>query len=363
VWPGTIEDDVWRRDFTINALLADPLTGEVRDITRQGLLDLESRLLRTPLAPAQTFAEDPLRMLRAIRFAVTLDFAVHPDITPAVRANVGRLDGIVSQERVREELRRMILSDHPGAAIRFMQKTGLLDHLMPEVAAMQGVEQTGFHADDVLEHTLEALDFAARRPDRAQSPADELVVRLGILFHDVGKPQTAAREGERITFLGHPDVGARLAATMLRRLRFSNDVIEAVTRVVQLHMRPIQYEPESWSDGAVRRLVRDADRLLPALLEVARADMAASDYPPAEAARKLGDLEHRIGVLDADVVRAIAPSLSGDDLMRRYGRGGGPWIGRVQKALVEAILDGELPPGDAGAAWDFVAAHPELVGE
>jgi poly(A) polymerase len=187
-------------------------------------------------------------------------------------------------------------------------------------------------------------------------------VRLGILMHDAGKPETAKREDDRITFIGHPEAGARHAAEMLKRLRFSNDEINAVTRLVELHMRPIQYQSAEWSDGAIRRLVRDSDELLPALLALAAADMEASDYPQAEAERKLGDLRRRIDALDVESVRRMAPPLDGNDLMQRFQRKGGPWIAVVQSALLDAVINGELPPGDKGAAWTYLEAHKELLG-
>ncbi|HEV3230739.1 MAG TPA: CCA tRNA nucleotidyltransferase [Candidatus Dormibacteraeota bacterium] len=363
VRPGTLEEDIWRRDFTANALLSD-FDGEVSDVTGLGLADLDARLLRTPLPARETFSEDPLRMVRAVRFAATLEFSLHQDIPPAIAACLPRLQPgtVVSVERITEELRRMLLSPHPGRALRLMRAMGMLAPILPEVEAMAGVEQTGFHDRDVLEHTLDALEATA--PPRLTGP-DLLVARLAVLFHDAGKPATAARDGDRVTFLGHPEVGAELAREALRRLRFSNEVVDAVARLVELHMRPVQYDPQGWSDGAVRRLVRDADELLPALLELTRVDTAASAYPEAEAARKLGDLEARIHALGADEVRRAVPPLTGDALMERFGRGPGPWIGRVQRALLDAVLDGDLPAGAGheAEALEYLGRHPELVAE
>jgi poly(A) polymerase len=150
---------------------------------------------------------------------------------------------------------------------------------------------------------------------------------------------------------------------MLRRLRFSNDEVAAVTRLVSLHMRPIQYDPETWSDGAVRRLVRDSGELLEPLLELARADMAASDYPPEEASRKLDDLDRRVAALDVDAVRGLGAPLDGNQLMERFDRPPGPWISRVQDALVEAVLEGEIATGDEDAAWAYLESHSDLLGE
>ncbi|HXA41926.1 MAG TPA: HDIG domain-containing protein [Candidatus Solibacter sp.] len=360
VRPATLEEDIQRRDFTCNTLLCG-LDGEVLDLTGRGLPDIQARLLRTPLPAAETFHEDPLRAVRAIRFAVTLDFRLDDEIPPAITGCLDRLGTVVSVERINDELRKMLLSDRPGMAFQLMHQTGVLARLMPEVEAMAGVEQSGFHNLDVLDHSLAALDATAARLRPPLEPEVELALRLGVLLHDCGKPATAARDGERITFLGHPDVGARTAASMMRRLRFSNEEIAAVSSLISLHMRPIQYDPDTWSDGAVRRLVRDAADGLRPLLELARADMAASDYPPEEAGRKLGDLERRVDGLDVDAVRRVRPPLNGNQLMARFARPPGAWISRLQDALLEAVLDGDVTEGDEAAAWNFVEAHPELL--
>jgi poly(A) polymerase len=362
VRPATLEEDIRRRDFTVNTLLAGR-DGEVIDITGHGLQDIQARLLRTPLPAAETFHEDPLRAVRAIRFAVSLDFTMDAEIMPAIQGSLERLGTVVSIERINVELRKMLLSDRPGEAFRLMRESGVLEKLMPEIEVMAGVEQSGFHHLDVLDHTLAALDAVAQRPQPHLAPADELVLRLAVLLHDSGKPATAGHDGERITFLGHPEAGAAAAAAMLRRLRFSNDEVDRVSRLILLHMRPIQYDPDSWSDGAIRRLVRDSGDLLPALVELARVDMSASEYPAAEASRKLGDLERRIGNLDVDAVRRVTPPLDGHQLMERLGRAPGPWIARVQRALLEAVLDGALPAGDVDRAWAYLDRHPELLAE
>ena len=233
---------------------------------------------------------------------------------------------------------------------------------MPAVDAMAGVGQSGFHGDDVLEHTLAALDLVAARPKPHLEAPLELVLRLAVLTHDIGKPGTAAAEGDRVTFLGHPELGAQIAAEMLHGLRFSNEVTDATARLVQLHMRPIGYDPEAWSDGAIRRLVRDSAHLLPALIELTRVDMGASDYPAEEAEAKLGDLERRIAGIDADAVRRARPPLTGHQLMEHYARPAGAWIGQVHEALLEAVMDGEIPTSDGeAAAWRYLESHPELL--
>ncbi|GAC1328412.1 MAG: HD domain-containing protein [Candidatus Dormibacteria bacterium] len=359
VRPATLEEDMRRRDFTVNALIADA-AGNVRDLTGAGLADLAAGILRTPLPAADTFAEDPLRAVRAVRFAVGLGFALDAEVVPAITANLDRLVAVVSVERVNEELRRMTLGPRPGEAFRLLVRTGIAGRLLPEVAGMAGISQTGFHHLDVLDHTLAALDSVALRPVPHFDRPLELRARLGMLFHDTGKPATAMVDGDKLTFYGHPDVGAEMTATALRRLRFSGDEVHDVARLVALHMRPIQYDV-TWSDGAVRRLVRDAAELLPALLTIADGDMAASEYPPEEAARKMNHLRRRVDEVGADVSHAARSPLDGHARMERYQRPGGPWVKVVQDVLVEAILDGALPAGDVEAAWNYIDRHPGLV--
>jgi poly(A) polymerase len=348
-----------RRDFTVNALIADA-AGNVQDLTGQGLADLDARLLRTPLPAADTFAEDPLRAVRAVRFAVALEFEMDGEIRPAISANLDRLQSVVSVERVNDELRRMIMGARPGDAIRLLFETGIGGRILPELAALAGTEQSGFHHLDVLDHTLLALNSVAARPGPHLDPALELRARLGMLFHDAGKPSTAAHDGDKITFYGHPDVGAHLAALALRRLRFSGDEVDDVSRLVALHMRPIQYEP-GWSVGAIRRLVRDSGELMPALLSIAEGDMAASEYPPEEAAEKMDDLRRRVASVDADVSHGVRSPLNGHVLMAHYQRAGGPWLQDIQGVLIDAILDGTLPAGDEAAAWQYLEQHPEVA--
>jgi poly(A) polymerase len=209
------------------------------------------------------------------------------------------------------------------------------------------MQQGGWHSHDVFGHALLAASLA---------PPD-LVTRLAALLHDVGKPKVHELRDGKPTFIGHQDVGATMAGPALRHLRYPGEVVDAVTKLIRLHMRPIQYDPQGWEDKAVRRLVRDAGEQLDRLLELARADMRASHYPDV---KKIDDLEARIRRLDADAIAAIRSPLSGEDLMARTGRPAGPWIKRVKSALEDAIVDGTLEP-DAQAAWRYLEAHPELL--
>jgi poly(A) polymerase len=214
--------------------------------------------------------------------------------------------------------------------------------VLPEIAACKGVPQTGFHTHDVFGHTL--LTVAATPPD--------LMLRLGALYHDVGKPLTAAGDG---TFVGHEEVGAEIAKSALERLRFSLKDVEVVTTLVRLHLRPVFYRSE-WTDGAVRRLARDAGPLLDRLMLLARADIAASAYPYPE---KLEELQRRLDEVLAERPSRLEPMITGDEIMRIRGIGPSPEVGRLKKRLEELVIDGEIVP-DRGAITDYLSGHPDL---
>jgi poly(A) polymerase len=341
VRPATLDEDLRRRDFTINTLLMD-LDGKVHD-PLGGRKDLEARILRTPTDPLRTFSDDPLRMLRAIRFASQLGFELAPELLPAMRQMKSRLSPpVISVERSADELRQMLASDRPRLALELLDAGGLLDVILPELAACKGVKQSGYHTHDVYGHTLLTVE---------RVPAD-LIVRLAALFHDVGKPSTATADG---AFSGHELVGAAMARSALERLRFSQKEIEAVVLLVRLHLRPVYYSSE-WSDGAVRRLARDAGDQLDRLMALARADIAASAYPEPE---KLEELQARIEAALQERPSRLAPVVTGEDVMRVRGIGPGPDVGRIKQRLQELVIDGEIAP-TREAVLDFLASHPDL---
>lgn len=352
VEPGTLEEDIRRRDFTVNALAQD-FEGRVLDVTGRGLADLHAGVLRTPLDPADTFDEDPLRMFRGARFVAQLGFGLAAGVLEAMREQAPRAR-ILSAERVRDELTRLLTSPHPRAGMEVLRQGGLLAQVLPDLEAMAGVEQSGFHCYDVFDHTMHALDVAV--------PQEDLVTRLAVLLHDVGKPPThAIAEDGRHTFHDHPQVGAEMAERILTELRFSGDQIRDVATLVRLHLRPIQYQHDTHGDAAVRRLIRAAGPLRERLLEVARADTRASSYP---GTAEIDELAERMERLDRDGgVSRMGPPLDGGTIMRLGGRGQGPWVGRVLHALTEAVLEGEIPPGDADAAEAWLRDHPELLEE
>ncbi len=349
VRPGTLEEDVWRRDFTVNTLV-QRLDGLVLDLTGMGLADLRAGLLRTPLDPARAFLDDPLRMLRAARFASQVDLRAVPALVVAMRERAARVD-LLSAERVRDELRGLLRGRRPSRGLELLREGGVMERLFPELNAMRGVEQSGWHTHDVYGHTLAAVDAA---------PAD-ILTRTAVLLHDVGKPPCHALDARgRHTFHDHPGVGATMATALLDRLGWPPDETRDVAQLIRLHLRPIQYEP-STTDTAVRRMLRDAGPLRARMLDVARADTAASAYPTTDSIDELGE---RMDRLDAGgAVSGRRRVLDGEALMRLAGRGAGPWIGRAQRALEEAVLEGEVDPDNAAGAERWLRErHPELLG-
>jgi poly(A) polymerase len=336
---ATLDEDLRRRDFTINTLVMD-LEGKVHDPLGMGMADLDARILRTPAEPDKTFTDDPLRMLRAVRFAAQLGFEPAPDLPPAMRRMRERLaPPVVSVERIADELRKMLVAEQPRRAMELLDEGGLLEIVLPEVAACKGVAQGGYHTQDVFGHTLQAVGFTP----------PELLVRLAALFHDVGKPATATADG---SFTGHEQVGADIARATLERLRFSQKEIDVVVLLVRLHLRPVYYRTE-WSDGAVRRLARDAGAQLERLMALARADLAASAYPDPD---KLDELETRIREVLSEKPSRLTSPVSGEDVMRALHLSPGPEVGRIKERLTELVLDGEIEP-TREAVLAYLASH------
>jgi len=338
---ATLDEDLRRRDFTVNTLLMD-VDGKIHD--RLGAReDLEAKLLRTPSDPVRTFTDDPLRMLRGVRFAAELGFELAPDLMPALRQLRSRLaPPVISAERIAEELRKMLESPRPKLALELLDEAGLLEVVLPELAACKGVAQTGYHTHDVFGHTLLAVEG---------TPPD-LLTRLAALFHDVGKPRTAKGDG---TFIGHEEVGAEMARGALERLRFSQREIEVVTRLVRLHLRPVFYRSE-WTDGAVRRLARDAGPHLDRLMALAKADIAASAYPEPE---KLDELQSRLDAVRSERPSRLQPLITGEEIMRARGIGPGPEVGRIKQKLEELVIEGEIQP-EKQAVINYLSEHSDF---
>jgi poly(A) polymerase len=357
----TLEGDLLRRDFTVNAMAV--VLPERRFVDPYGgLSDLAQGVIRTPATPESSFSDDPLRMLRAARFAAQLGLVVAPEVLAAMTAMADRLD-IVSAERVQGELVKLLLSDRPVTGLRLVVETGLADRVLPELPALRLEIDEHHRHKDVYEHTLTVLEQAAALEDDpgdpdAQVPRPDLVLRLAALLHDVGKPRTRAFEpGGGVSFHHHEVVGAKLARRRLQVLRFPKDVVDDVARLVELHLRFHGYGDGEWTDSAVRRYVRDAGPLLPRLHRLTRADSTTRNRRRAVALQaQYDDLEARIARLQQEEeLAAIRPDLDGDQIMAVLGVAPGPVVGRAYRHLLELRLDrGPLGPETAGAelrAW------------
>lgn len=338
----TLDGDLSRRDFTVNAMAV-----RVPDMTFvdpfDGLTDLARRVLRTPIAPERSFDDDPLRMMRAARFAAQLGFSVEPGTLAAVVAMSSRIE-IVSAERVQVELTKLVCGDEPRRGLEVLVDTGLADHVLPELPALQLEIDEHHRHKDVYQHSLTVLDQAIAQetgPDGAV-PAPDLVLRLASLLHDVGKPATRRFEdGGGVSFHHHEVVGAKLVAKRLKALRYEKQVVKDVARLVELHLRFHGYGDGAWSDSAVRRYVTDAGPLLERLHRLTRADSTTRNRRKAQRLREsYDDLERRIAELRAkEELDAVRPDLDGEQIMQALGIAPGPVVGRAYRYLLERRLD------------------------
>ena len=343
----TLVDDLVRRDFTVNAMAVLLPSATFVD-PYGGLDDLAAGVLRTPGTPEASFSDDPLRMMRAARFAAQLGFRVDPSVVAAMTAMAGRIE-IVSAERVRDELSKLVLAPRPRQGLGLLVDSGLADHVLPELPRLALEIDEHHRHKDVYEHTLTVLEQAIALEDSGP----DLVLRLAALLHDVGKPKTRRFEpGGGVSFHHHEVVGAKLARTRLRALRYPKEVVEDVARLVELHLRFHGYGTGAWTDAAVRRYVTDAGPLLPRLHKLTRSDSTTRNRRKAEAlARSYDDLEARIARLRArEQLDAIRPDLDGNAIMEILGVPPGPVVGRAWKHLKELRLDrGPLSREDAEA--------------
>jgi poly(A) polymerase len=333
-----IEADLSRRDFTINAMALELTTATPTLVDPfNGAVDLATRTLRTPLGPEVSFSDDPLRMLRAARFIARYQLQPVPELTAAVTAMHARLD-IVSGERVRDELDKLMTVEHPSAGLWFAIETGLADEFLPELPAMR-LEQDPIHRHkDVLTHTLAVVENVRRD---AAAHFDFRRTRLAALFHDVGKPRTRGyQQGKGVTFHHHDAVGARMTRKRLEALRYSNDDIEAITELVALHLRFHTYQM-GWTDSAVRRYVRDAGPLLAELNVLTRCDCTTrNERKAATLSRRMDELEVRIAELaEREELASLRPELDGKQVMEHLGVGPGPVVGKALAFLLEIRLD------------------------
>lgn len=344
VEPASLLEDALRRDFTVNALMRDIASGELLDLTGQGLEDLRACVLRTPLDPVTTFRDDPLRMLRAVRFRRQLRFRFAPGLREAIESTAPRL-AILSAERIRDELEKMLGLERGHRAIADLQRLGLLRQFWPEFEELVGCEQGSFHHLDVWGHTLEVLKHADPR---------DLALRLGALFHDVGKSRTKMLDEKgAIRFFGHERVGAAMSRDMLLRLRFPRRLAEEVARLVRHHMRFMgigQFTP-----AAARRLLRDVGDSAPRLLDLVEADSKG--------------LKTGVARLDVDAIRArlaevsvatprstLESPLTGEEIMGALHLEPSAEVGRLKEALREAVVEGHIEPNDKPGAIRYLFA-------
>ena len=351
-----VAEDLKRRDFTINAISA-PLTtnGELKVYDPVGgVQDLRSRILRTAIDPESIFRDDPVRILRAFRFAAQFRLTMDPSLAPAMRAGVAGLEG-VSAERISEELWKILQLPRPSQALKTMFKLGVYDRILPELSRLSGIEKRGHHHHkDVFLHTMKVVDNVA-------GSEGDTVVRFAALLHDVAKPLTKRFHPiEGYTFHAHEELGARMVGKIAQRLKLPGDVRKLAQKLTLLHMRPINLAGTEVTDSAIRRLMTQAGDDLEKLLTLCRADITSGD--PGKVKRYLKNFDYmvqRMGeVVEKDDLRAFQSPLRGDEIMELCGIQPGPMVGKIKKALEEAILSGEIPD-DYQAARDYFFTHKD----
>ena len=341
----SLEGDLVRRDFTVNAMAVRLPELEFVD-PHGGLADLAERILRTPATPEESFSDDPLRMLRAARFASQLRFDVAPEVVDAMHAMAGRIK-IVSAERVRDELSKLLAGSDPRRGLGLLTDTGLADQILPELPRLRLEIDEHHRHKDVYEHTLTVVDQAVT----LEQDGPDLVLRMAALLHDIGKPRTRRFEpGGGVSFHHHEVVGAKMARKRLKELKYSNEFVEDVSHLVELHLRFHGYGEGEWTDSAVRRYVRDAGPMLDRLHKLTRSDCTTRNRRKAAALSSSYDaLEERIARLrEQEELDAIRPDLDGNQIMELLGVRPGPLVGRAYRHLLELRLD-QGPLGEEGA--------------
>jgi len=327
VSPGTLDDDAMRRDFTINALFMRLSDSELRDLTGRGLADLKRKTIQTTSDATYIFSEDPLRMLRAVRFAIKYDFKLPLSLIKAIKMNAARLQTI-SKERIQDEFNKILVLKKPSRAIRLFKLTGLLNQFMPELQALSGVTQNAFHKHDAFDHTLDVLDNAP----------PELTVRLAALFHDIGKAATRTDDGGKVRFLGHANVGAEIAVEVMRRLKYSNEDMEKIRKIVFHHM-DLKFAGDDLAtlqDKSLRKLIfRVADKLEP-LLSLMHADNI-SHAEHANMPNQINGIRKRIADWDIESILNTKSVLDGNEIAAMGATG--KLIGKIKARILDKVLE------------------------
>jgi len=358
VTPADLSTDLARRDFTINALaigLNKNNFGEIIDHFN-GQLDIRKKIIRTPLDPVVTFEDDPLRILRAIRFATQLDFTIEPETKTGIGKTFKRLD-IISPERITEEFLKILLAPKPSIGFFLMEETGVLNVVFPEFVALKGIEQIeGHHHKDVFRHTLKVVDNVA-------AVSQDINLRYTALVHDIAKPRTKEFvKGKGWTFHNHEEVGARMLPGIGRRLRLPNEMTQYAQKLTRLHLRPISLTLEEVTDSAYRRLLVQAGEHLEDLLCLCRADITSQN--PKRVQKHLANFDFVVNRLQEvegkDQMRAFQSPVRGEEIMRVCNLKPGPQIGKLKKMIEEAILEGDIP-NDYDAAYQYLLSIKDTI--
>ncbi len=339
---SSLEEDLARRDFTVNAIAYDLEKNKLID-PYDGQGDIEDKIIRSVGDARDRFNEDPLRMLRAIRFMVQLNFEIEPETLGGIKVEKERF-AILSSERVAGEMDKILLASKPSRAIEVMVETGLINYILPELLPSINIEFEAHQHKDIYHHILQVLD---------QTPPI-IELRWCALLHDIAKPQTRRRVGNEWHFLGHENVGSRTAKNVLRRLKYSNEFVDYVSKLVYLHQR-IPNDDGLWTDGAVRRFVRDAGETLDDLFAFAEADSTGGNQVKLAKYKAGRDkLKERIAKLEEEAeIAKIKSPLSGEELMEMFHRPAGAWIKPIKEKLLEMVLDGELKEDDKEKAAEI----------
>ncbi len=356
---GTLNEDLSRRDFTVNAMAAslnEKTFGEITD-SFDCESDLKKKILRTPLDPEDTFDDDPLRIMRAMRFASQLGFEIEPGVLKAVKKMAKRLT-IVSQERITDEFLKIMKSPKPSIGLQLMYDSDVMQIVFPEIAEMSGVDQRkDYHHKDVFKHTLQVVDKVAEA-------SDNLWLRMAALLHDIGKPKTKAfKPAIGWTFHGHEDLGARMAKRIFRRMRFPLENLPYIEKLIRLHLRPQALVDDGVTDSAVRRLMFETGNDIDDLMLLCRADITSKNQELVEKVKRNYDLviAKMVEVEEKDRIRNWQPPLRGEEIMSICGLTEGPMVGILKDKITDAILDGVIPNEHEAALQYLLSIKDEVM--